>query len=75
MQVAGDYATTDFVPEVGPVTLRLAWAPSKAQLSPGGQVLTPVHNQLQGKGFWEIRVPNLHIYSVVMVEPAAARML
>jgi hypothetical protein len=75
MQVAGDYATTDFVPEVGPVTLRLAWAPSKVQLAPAGEVLAPVHNQLQGKGFWEIRVPNLHIYSVVMVEPAAARML
>jgi hypothetical protein len=75
MQVAGDYATTDFVPEVGPVTLRLAWAPSLVQLSPGDEVLTPFHNQLQGKGFWEIRVPKLHIHSVVVVEPAAARML
>ena len=75
MQVAGDYATTDFVPEVGPVTLGLGWAPSKVQLAPGGQDLTPVHNQLKGKGFWEIRVPKLHIHSVVMVEPAAARML
>jgi hypothetical protein len=75
MQVAGDYAATDFVPEVGPVTLRLAWAPSKVQLAPGGQDLTPVHNQLKGKEFWDIRVPKLHIHSVVMVEPAAARML
>lgn len=70
MQVAGDYSTTDFVPEVGPVTLRLASAPSRVQLAPGGQVLTPVHNQLQGKDFWEIRVPKLHIHSIVMVSNA-----
>jgi hypothetical protein len=75
MQVAGDYATTDFVPEVGPVTLRLSWAPSKVQLAPDGQILMPVHNQLRGKSFWEIRVPKLHIHSVVMVEPGGARMV
>lgn len=75
MQVAGDYATTDFVPEVGPVTLRLAWAPSKVQLAPGGQGLTPFHNQWKGRGFWEIRVPKLHIHSVVIVEPATAPMV
>jgi hypothetical protein len=75
MQVAGDYATTDFVPEVGPVTLRLAWAPSKVRTAPGGQILTPVHNQLQGKNFWEIRILRLHIHSVVMVEPGSARMV
>jgi hypothetical protein len=75
MQVAGDYAAMDFVPEVGPVTLRLAWVPSKVQLVPGGQVLAAVHIQSQGKGLWEIRVPKLHIHSVVMVEPAATHML
>lgn len=75
MQVAGDYATTDFVPEVGPVTLRVAWAPSKVQLAPSGESLTAVHNQLQGKNFWDIRLPKLHIHSVVMVEPAAPRMV
>jgi hypothetical protein len=75
MQVAGDYAATDFVPEVGPVTMRLAWAPSKVQLAPDGQVLTAVHNRLRGKGFWEIRVPKLHIHSVVIVEPATAPMV
>jgi hypothetical protein len=75
MQVAGDYATTDFVPEVEPIVLRLSWAPSKAQLAPDGQILMPVHNQLLGKNFWEIRVPKLHIHSVVMVEPGGARMV
>ncbi|MDR3718800.1 MAG: hypothetical protein P4K98_08355 [Bryobacteraceae bacterium] len=75
MQVAGDYATTDFIPEVGPIALRLSWAPSKVQLAPDGQILMPVHNQLRGKNFWEIRVPKLHIHSVVMVEPGARRMV
>ena len=51
MQVAGDYATVDFVPEVGPVTLRLAWAPSKAQLAPGGRILTPRAQAVAGQGF------------------------
>jgi len=37
--------------------------------------LMPVHNQLRGKNFWEIRVPKLHIHSVVMVEPGGARMV
>jgi hypothetical protein len=72
MQVAGDYATTDFVPEVGPVTLRLASAPSKVQLEPGGQVLAPAHNRLQGKDFWELRIPKVHIHSIVVVSDAGA---
>ena len=75
MQVAGDYATTDFVPEVGPVRLRLAWAPAKVQMNPGGQVLAAIPKPLQGKDFWEVQVPKLQIHSVVMVEPAAAPML
>ena len=66
MQVASEYATTDFVPTVGPMklTLRLARQPRRVSLEPDGAVL----NGAFENGVWTGLVPKLEIYSTVVFE-------
>jgi hypothetical protein len=66
MQVAGDYATTDFIPTVGPVRLEieLAKAPVRVRLAPGG---TLVKGTWQ-KGVWKGEVPSVTIHSALVFE-------
>jgi hypothetical protein len=66
MQVAADYAVTDFVPSVGPVGIRVALPgePRSARIEPGGR---PVHGEWSG-GVWTGTVPSVHVHSVVVFE-------
>ena len=64
MQVAGDYATTDFIPPVGPVDIKL-----KLPDRPRIVRLQPDVTGLQGSwanGTWTGRVPSVHIHSAVV---------
>lgn len=64
MQVAGDFATTDFVPPVGPIRLVFGKdKPKSVTVIPDGTVLTP---RLAG-GSWTVEIPQLHIHSVAAV--------
>jgi hypothetical protein len=66
MQVASEYATTDFVPTAGPMklTLRLARQPRRVSLEPDGAVLNGVFEN----GVWTGLVPKLEVYSTVVFE-------
>ena len=64
MQVAGDFATTDFVPPVGPIRLFLGKdKPKSVTLVPDGSVLTP----LLINAAWVVEIPQIHIHSVAVV--------
>jgi hypothetical protein len=64
MQVAGDFATTDFVPAVGPVRLGLGQQkPKSVTLSPEGGALAA--RLLDGE--WMVEVPSLLQHSVAVV--------
>ena len=76
MQVAGDFAAIDFVPEVGPIRVCFPWRPARLEVAPGGASLEAT--QTQGKGVsavWEVELPRLHIHSALAVEPPAGAML
>jgi hypothetical protein len=62
MQVAGDYAAIDFIPPIGPVTLKLAprLAAQQAALEPSGRPLP-----ISAAG--EITVPRVPIHEIVAV--------
>jgi hypothetical protein len=66
MQVAGDYATTDFIPPVGPVRLEMnvAKAPARVRLEPGGRNVTGSWR----KGVWKGEVPSVPIHSALVFE-------
>ncbi|HEY3439519.1 MAG TPA: hypothetical protein VGK29_02155 [Paludibaculum sp.] len=64
MQVAGDFATTDFVPQVGPIRLFLGKdKPKSITLVPDGSVLAP----MLIKDSWVVEIPQLKIHSVAVV--------
>jgi hypothetical protein len=64
MQVATEYATTDYIPSVGPVkiSIQLAKKPSTVKVEPGGQVLTGTW----ANGVWTGTLPSVHIHSAVV---------
>jgi len=64
MQVAGDFATTDFVPAVGPVRLGLGrQKPKSVRLEPEGVALAA----REVGGEWVVEVPRLLQHSAVVV--------
>lgn len=68
MQVAGDYATTDFIPPVGPVrvSLRMAEAPRRVRFEPGGVAV----NAAWTSGVWSATLPQVAIHSALVFDPA-----
>ena len=64
MQLAGDFATTDYVPPVGPLKLRLAKEkPASVTLEPASRRLAP---QLE-QGRWCVEVDSVGVHEVVVV--------
>ncbi|MFZ5925828.1 MAG: alpha-amylase family protein [Acidobacteriota bacterium] len=64
MQVAGDYATVDFIPPVGPIRLTVqGFKPKAAHLEPGG---TPLTWRAAGGG-WQAEIPRLDLHSVAVM--------
>jgi hypothetical protein len=64
MQVAGDFATVDFVPAVGPVRLNFGnRKPGVVDLAPEGRALQP---QAVG-GEWTVEIPRLEVHAVASV--------
>lgn len=64
MQVAGDFATVDFVPPVGPVRLNFGKRkPGAVQLAPAGQTLQA--QQVQGE--WTVEIPRVEVHAVASV--------
>jgi hypothetical protein len=64
MQVAGDFATTDYVPHIGPIRLFFGKEkPKSVTLVPDGSVLTP----LLIRDAWMVEIPQLHIHSIAAV--------
>lgn len=63
MQVAGDYATVDYVPPVAGVTLGFAGQPKSVTLEPTGQKLEPVRSG----GGWTVHLPPLEVHLVAVV--------
>jgi len=65
MQVAGDYAVTDFIPPVGPmeVRLRLKQKPVRVTLEPEGRALAGEWRE----GGWTGRLERLEVHSVLQV--------
>ncbi len=64
MQVAGDYATVDFIPPVGPVRLTVPGSrPRSARLEPGAAPLSwrPV------PGGWQAEIPQLQLHAVAVM--------
>jgi hypothetical protein len=66
MQVASEYATTDFIPPVGPirVTAQMAKAPAGVRLEPGGGTVQGAWQN----GVWTGEVPSVHIHSALVFE-------
>jgi hypothetical protein len=66
MQVAGDYAVTDYVPPVGPVIVKLAIPKQPRQVSwhPGGQVVKGAWRD----GVWTGQVDRVDIHGVLVLE-------
>lgn len=59
MQVAGDYAAIDYVPVVGPISLRFTRAePTYGRIEPGGQDLKP-----DGR---VVRIDRLHLHTAIL---------
>jgi hypothetical protein len=64
MQVAGDYATVDFIPSVGPIRLTLQGArPRSARLEPAG---TPLQWRAVADG-WQTEIPRLDLHAVAVM--------
>jgi hypothetical protein len=65
MQVAADYATVDFIPEVGPfeVAIRLPRAPQSVTFEPGGK---PLAGEWKN-GIWRGTVGRLAVHGIVAV--------
>lgn len=68
MQVAGDYATTDFIPTVGPVRIsfRMPAPPAEVRLEPVG---APIRGTWKS-GVWTGQVPGVEIHSAVVFAAA-----
>ena len=77
MQVAGEYAAIDFIPEVGPIQLSFPWKPQRIEVTPGDARLPPVETRSrdQKKTAWTVELPSLHIHAIVTVEPPAGGMI
>jgi hypothetical protein len=77
MQVAGDYSAIDFIPEVGPIKLRIPWLPQRIEVTPGSTRLQPVEtlSRDQKKTAWVVELPKLHIHTIVALEPPANAMI
>lgn len=64
MQLAGDFATVDFVPPVGPVRLNFGKRkPAEVSLAPAGAKLQP---KLAG-GEWTVEIPSVEVHAVASV--------
>jgi hypothetical protein len=64
MQVAGEYATTDYVPAVGPVHVTLGKTrPKEVRQMPAGLALTPVLKN----GQWVVEIDRLALHEVISV--------
>jgi hypothetical protein len=64
MQLAGDFATTEFVPAVGPVRLNFGKKkPGAVQLVPDGRALEA--QLVQGE--WTVEIPRLEVHAVASV--------
>jgi hypothetical protein len=77
MQVAGDYAAIDFIPEVGPIRLTLPWKPRRIEVTPGGALLQPVETLTPKQQIraWVVELPKLHVHTIVTLEPPADGMI
>jgi hypothetical protein len=66
MQVAGDFAVTDFIPPVGPVEIRLALdrQPARVTLEPGGRTITGQWTN----GVWTGVIRQVPLYEIVAFE-------
>ncbi len=66
MQVAGDFAVTDFIPPVGPVEIRLALdrQPARVTLEPGGRTITGQWTN----GVWTGVVRQVPLHEIVAFE-------
>ena len=65
MQVAGDFATTDYVPPVGPVRLRLGPAkPFSVIAEPGGRPLQPVERN----GEWVVELAAVALHEIITIQ-------
>ena len=67
MQVASEFAATDFIPSVGPLTvaLKLERKPSRVTLEPGGR---PLSGEWRN-GWYRARVDKLELHAIVAVRP------
>jgi len=66
MQVAGEYATVDFIPPVGPVRLTVSGArPKSGRIEPGGAPLA----WRAVPGGWSATIPKLEIHIAAVVVP------
>lgn len=64
MQVAGDFATVDFVPPVGPVRLNFGKRkPGAVDLVPDGRALQP--RVVEGE--WTVEIPRVEVHAVASV--------
>jgi hypothetical protein len=64
MQVAGDYATVDFIPAVGPLRLSVQGArPKSTRLEPEG---TPLQWRAVSGG-WQTEIPRLDLHAVAVM--------
>ncbi len=64
MQVAGDYATVDFIPPVGPVRITVQGTrPKSARLEPAG---TPLAWRAVAGG-WQAEIPRLQLHAVAVM--------
>jgi hypothetical protein len=66
MQVSSEYVAGDFVPPVGPVRVevRLAKAPRRATLEPGGRLLTGRH----ADGTWTATIDRIDIHEIISID-------
>ncbi|MEJ5370033.1 MAG: alpha-amylase family protein [Bryobacteraceae bacterium] len=65
MQVAGEYATVDFVPPLGPVTLAVRGRmPRGARLEPGGGA---IGWRRAGNDEWKAVIPRLELHTVAVM--------
>lgn len=64
MQVAADYAVTDYIPAAGPVRVMFRTKPRGARLLPEGKVL-----EVQARGAnWVVTVPEVPIHSAIALD-------
>lgn len=74
MQVAGEYAAMNFIPQVGPLQLNFPWKPERMEVTPGGVRLQPVETggRDHKKATWTVELPSMHIHTIVTLEAPAS---